>query len=109
MDISARNIPAFLVNCGAYHRYLNKALSGEVVLPAYEQGPNGVIVIHGEVFCRVAGCDKGQVPTSATNNLRAHLRRHHGLVLARTPCGAPQPGGKGLSNGLVFGPVRGQE
>lgn len=37
MDISARNIPAFLVNCGAYHRYLNKALSGEVALPAYEQ------------------------------------------------------------------------
>ncbi|CAI7564399.1 unnamed protein product [Penicillium bialowiezense] len=41
---------------------------------------------HGEVFCRVARCDNGQVPASATNNLRAHLRRH-GLVLAKAPSG----------------------
>lgn len=27
------------------------------------------------------------MPVSATNNLRAHLRRHHGFVVAPTPVG----------------------
>ncbi|KAJ5951292.1 uncharacterized protein N7479_009705 [Penicillium vulpinum] len=49
--------------------------------------PDGqLIVYHGELFCRVANCERRTVPFSSTPNLRAHLRRH-GTTVTPTASG----------------------
>ncbi|KAJ5543387.1 hypothetical protein N7535_005815 [Penicillium sp. DV-2018c] len=68
------NKPKFLVNCGAFDRYLNDTPSGALTLPAYE---SKVIVRPGEVFCRVPECERGKKPFQKTVGLHEHLKMAH--------------------------------
>ncbi|KAJ5439312.1 uncharacterized protein N7458_010310 [Penicillium daleae] len=72
------NKPKFLVNCGAFDRYLNDAPSGVLTLPAYERNADDEVIVHvGEVFCRVPDCEHGKKAFQKTVGLREHLKKAH--------------------------------
>ncbi|KAJ5456093.1 uncharacterized protein N7458_003676 [Penicillium daleae] len=61
----------FLVNCGAFTRYLTNAQSGVLALPVYDRNENNEVIVYvGEVFCRVVDCEYSR----KTVGLREYLK-----------------------------------
>ncbi|KAJ5628954.1 hypothetical protein N7490_011182 [Penicillium lividum] len=77
---------SFLRQWEPYQQYLRRGRF-DLLLPPYERdSEHRVKIYHGELFCRVGGRERGRVPLSATNNLRAHLGRY-GFEVQTTPAG----------------------
>ncbi|CAI7583790.1 unnamed protein product [Penicillium glandicola] len=79
--------PIFLATNPAYLRYLQDGVAGHLSLPAYDQTPNGEVIVYpGEVFCRLPNCEHRRIPLAEIRNLRDHIRRH-GVMVAWAPSG----------------------
>ncbi|OQD80868.1 hypothetical protein PENANT_c003G10100 [Penicillium antarcticum] len=70
---------AFLGHLPSFQRYLE----GDNTLPNYDVDANGnIVLMAGEVFCRVPGCTSSNFKFSNTGNLRNHLKTHASVSLA---------------------------
>ncbi|KAJ5456114.1 uncharacterized protein N7458_003697 [Penicillium daleae] len=72
----------FLVNCGAFDRYLNGAPSGVLTLLAYQRNADDEVIVYvGEVFCRVPDCEhRKATPVAAAPAKRPLLLKRGGEV-----------------------------
>ncbi|KAJ6023690.1 hypothetical protein N7540_004487 [Penicillium herquei] len=69
-------VPLYLKSCISFWQYLAHGQI-DLVYPPYKKNYDGkIIVIPGEVFCRVADCKHGRSPIFATRHVRSHLRAH---------------------------------
>ncbi|OGE46843.1 hypothetical protein PENARI_c100G07097 [Penicillium arizonense] len=72
---------AFLTNEPAYNRYLEGGLN----LPTYNTDQNGnIVLIAGEVFCRVDSYTSKDAKFSTSGNLRNYLKTHPTISLPPT-------------------------
>ncbi|KAJ5389023.1 uncharacterized protein N7496_000091 [Penicillium cataractarum] len=75
--------PPFLAKCDAYDMYKRAVPVGELRLPPYDTDAEtgNVIVVRGEVYCRMPNCPRAKIAFCSTTNLRNHLRGQHDVVL----------------------------
>ncbi|CAG8030910.1 unnamed protein product [Penicillium nalgiovense] len=73
--------------------YLNQSNNCWSVKPTLEQtASEQVIVLNGEVFCRITNCEYCHVPPSTIGDIRKH-----GVMVARNPPGRISNGGQDVA------------
>ncbi|KAJ5546608.1 hypothetical protein N7494_004193 [Penicillium frequentans] len=65
----------------ALTRYLIEGLAGRLQFPVYEtNSKDEVIIVPGEMFCRVPGCSNSTNAMVTSDTLQKHLAEWHNLV-----------------------------